>query len=63
MDAMRVHVEVEPDAADPETRSAAAAMLSKKIKDIVGVSTEITVGDPGTVERSQGKARRVIDNR
>ena len=63
MDAMRVHVEVEPDAANPESRSAAAAMLSKKIKDIVGVSTEITVGDPGAVERSQGKARRVVDNR
>ncbi|MEC7164123.1 MAG: hypothetical protein VXW20_07705, partial [Pseudomonadota bacterium] len=37
--------------------------LGKKIKDIVGVSTEITVGDPGAVERSQGKARRVVDNR
>jgi phenylacetate-CoA ligase len=63
MDAMRVHVEVAPDAAGPDARSAAAAMLGKKIKDIVGVSTEITVGDPGAVERSQGKARRVIDSR
>ena len=38
-------------------------MLTKRIKDVVGVSTEIVVGDPGDVERSQGKAKRVIDNR
>ena len=63
MDAMRVHVEVEADVASEDARSAAAASLGKKIKDIVGVSTEITVGDPGAVERSQGKARRVVDNR
>jgi len=63
MDAMRVHVEAMPDAADELSRTAAARMLTKRIKDVVGVSTEIHVGDPGAVERSQGKARRVIDNR
>ncbi|WP_171100685.1 phenylacetate--CoA ligase PaaK [Ruegeria sp. HKCCD7255] len=63
MDAMRVHVEALPDAADELSKTAAARMLSKRIKDVVGISTEIDVGDPGAVERSQGKARRVIDNR
>ncbi|WP_425097717.1 phenylacetate--CoA ligase PaaK [Tropicibacter sp. S64] len=63
MDAMRVMVEATTTAADEASRSAAARMLAKRIKDIVGVSTEILVGDPGSVERSQGKARRVIDNR
>ena len=43
--------------------TAAARMLTKRIKDMVGVSTEIIVGDPGEVERSQGKAKRVVDNR
>jgi phenylacetate-CoA ligase len=38
-------------------------MLTKRIKDVVGVSTEIIVGDPGAVARSQGKAQRVVDNR
>jgi phenylacetate-CoA ligase len=37
--------------------------LTKQIKDIVGVSTEVTVGEPGAVPRSQGKAVRVVDNR
>lgn len=63
MDAMRVHVEAAPDAADELSRTAAARMLAKRIKDMVGVTCEIIVGDPGSVERSQGKAKRVIDNR
>lgn len=63
MDAMRVFVEANPDAADELSKTAAARMLSKRIKDIVGVSTEIVVGDPGEVVRSQGKAQRVVDNR
>jgi phenylacetate-CoA ligase len=63
LDAMRVHVEALPHAADDASRDAAARMLYKRIKDIVGVSTEIIVADPGGVARSEGKARRVIDNR
>jgi len=63
MDAMHVHVEALPNAATETERAEATSMLNKRIKDIVGVSTKITVGDPGTVERSQGKARRVVDNR
>jgi phenylacetate-CoA ligase len=63
MDAMRVYVEATPDSTDNLSKTAAARMLTKRIKDIVGVSTEIIVGDPGDVERSQGKAKRVVDNR
>ncbi|MCA0871104.1 phenylacetate--CoA ligase [Seohaeicola saemankumensis] len=63
MDAMRVYVEASPDAADELSKTAAARMLTKRIKDNVGVSTEIVVGEPGDVARSQGKAVRVIDNR
>jgi len=63
MDAMRVHVEAVPGAADGASRAAAQRMLAKRIKDVVGVSADIIVDEPGAVERSQGKARRVIDNR
>jgi len=63
MDAMRVLVEATPNAADEASRNAAARMLFKRIKDVVAVSVEIEVGDPGEVARSEGKARRVIDNR
>ncbi len=63
MDAMRVYVEATPGAADELSKTAAARMLTKRIKDNVGVTTEIIVGDPGSVVRSEGKAKRVIDNR
>ncbi|MBV7409302.1 phenylacetate--CoA ligase PaaK [Maritimibacter sp. DP1N21-5] len=62
MDAMRVQVEALPNAADEASKNAAARMLSKRIKDIVGVSTDIVVNDPGQVARSEGKAKRVVDN-
>lgn len=63
MDAMRVNVEALPQAADGASQAAAVRMLSKRIKDIIGVSCEVIVHDPGTVARSEGKAKRVIDNR
>ena len=63
MDAMQVHVEALPDASSDEARKNASSILNKQIKSIVGISTKVIVGDPGSVERSQGKARRVIDNR
>ena len=63
MDAMAVHVEATPDAAGDDARQAVAGLLTTKIKDVVGVSATVTVDPPSSVERSQGKARRVIDNR
>ncbi len=63
MDALRIHVEAMPSAADNLSKTAAARMLAKRIKGSVGVNVEVNVGDPDSVERSQGKAVRVIDNR
>ena len=59
MDAMKVHCEPLPST---DTTGRAAA-FAKGIKDLIGISAEIILTDPGGVERSQGKARRVIDNR
>lgn len=63
MDALRVKVEATAAAADGASRAAAERMLAKRIKDVVGVTTEILVGDPGSVARSEGKAVRVVDAR
>lgn len=63
MDAMRVHVECEPGSDSADARHKAANELTRRIKDVVGVSCEVQVADPGGVERSQGKAKRVVDNR
>ena len=60
MDAMRLHVELLPGVTD---RDAPAGALRKRIKDVIGVSCEIRVADPGGVARSEGKAVRVVDRR
>jgi phenylacetate-CoA ligase len=63
LDDMIVHVEAMPEAASAEARAASAKLLAHHVKSIVGVTTKIAVGDPGSVERSAGKARRIVDNR
>jgi phenylacetate-CoA ligase len=60
LDAMRVHVEPIDGGAD---RAALAAALAGHVKEVVGVTCAVLCGDPGSVERSQGKARRVVDRR
>ena len=63
LDRMRVVVEARSDYVDPTRRAVQAALLAAHIKNDIGVSAEVIVNDPGTVERSASKARRVIDLR
>ena len=63
MDNMTVHAECTLDAADDEARAGSAKELAHHIKSVVGVSTKVTVHAPGEVARSEGKAKRVVDNR
>jgi phenylacetate-CoA ligase len=62
LDVLTVHVECVPEA--PAARRAAAAKeLKHHVKSLVGVSIGVNVCDPGAIERSAGKAKRVVDNR
>ena len=63
MDVLTVMCEAAQSHTAEEARKAAAADLSHKVKASVGISIKVTVADPGAVERSQGKAVRIIDNR
>jgi phenylacetate-CoA ligase len=63
LDVMRLLVEARPEQADEASREAQAALLAAHIKNNIGVSAEVVVSDPGKVERSVGKARRIIDLR
>jgi phenylacetate-CoA ligase len=60
LDVMTVKVEARPGFSG---RVEAGEALRKAVKDTVGVSVEIDVVDPETLERSVGKLRRVIDRR
>jgi phenylacetate-CoA ligase len=62
MDAMTVRVERRPDATDADAE-AAGAQLSAMIKNTIGVTAATVVQGPGTIERSLGKMRRVLDER
>ncbi|MER7182077.1 phenylacetate--CoA ligase PaaK [Streptomyces hyaluromycini] len=62
MDHMTVRVEARPDAG-PADREAATRTIAQGIKDGVGVTVEVAVVEPETLERSVGKLRRVKDLR
>lgn len=63
MDAMVVHVECTADMSSSDARDATARELAHHIKSVVGITAAITVHDPNGVVRSEGKAKRVVDNR
>jgi phenylacetate-CoA ligase len=50
-------------AAEAAARDAAARELAHRIKSTIGISVKVRVLDPGALERSDGKARRVVDRR
>jgi phenylacetate-CoA ligase len=45
------------------TANEETATLQRRIKELVGISSTVRAVDAGTIERSQGKARRVNDTR
>ncbi|MBI4756473.1 MAG: phenylacetate--CoA ligase [Betaproteobacteria bacterium] len=65
LDALDVLVEPKPDAPglDGSGREAVAAALAHHIKSLIGVSSRVRMVDIGGIERSIGKAKRVIDKR
>jgi phenylacetate-CoA ligase len=65
LDEMTVHVEMCAELAQSgqESRRAAAKSLEQNIKGYIGVSTTVQLALPGGIERSIGKAKRVVDRR
>ena len=63
MDEVAVHVEVRVGYTDPVLLEAEGKLLTARIKDTIGLTTHVVVEMPGTIERSVGKARRVVDRR
>ncbi len=65
MDTMSVQVEVSTNLFSDEIR--VLENLTKKIqidiKDMLGVTCKVKLVEPKTIQRSEGKAQRVIDNR
>jgi phenylacetate-CoA ligase len=64
LDQLEVRVELDPQATNVAAiRDEAAKDLQRRIKAYVGVTASVVVCDPGVIERSVGKAKRVVDRR
>jgi phenylacetate-CoA ligase len=64
MDDLSVRVETKPGVSPDSTEAKAAAkQLQHDIKVFIGTSVAIELKTEGGVERSQGKAKRVVDLR
>jgi len=64
LDQLEVIVELDAQAANvAAVRDEASRDLQRRIKSYIGVSAEVSVCNPGTIERSTGKAKRVFDRR
>jgi phenylacetate-CoA ligase len=62
LDTLSVRVERRPDVPMATAESAAAA-LEEQVKNTIGVTVAVQVLDPGSVERSMGKMKRIVDER
>jgi phenylacetate-CoA ligase len=62
LDALTVHVECAPDG-NASGDASLGAELARHIKGRIGVTATVQMHEPGAIERSVGKAKRVIDRR
>jgi phenylacetate-CoA ligase len=64
LDVLTINVELQPggevSARECEVTSKA---LAQRVKAYIGITAQVVVNPPGTIERSLGKAKRVIDKR
>ncbi|MBI4792838.1 MAG: phenylacetate--CoA ligase [Deltaproteobacteria bacterium] len=65
LDTMEVQVEVSDSIFSDEVKKleGLAKTIQKEIKDLLGVSCKIKLVEPKSIQRSEGKAKRVIDKR
>ena len=62
LDELTVHVEADP--AVPEASYAdLGRVVAARVKDRIGSDRVVDVVAPGSIERSVGKARRIVDRR
>jgi phenylacetate-CoA ligase len=65
LDALEVRVEAQPGAlaVGAEAEAALANQVKRRIHEVVGITADVTVLPPKSLERSVGKAKRVLDLR
>jgi len=59
LDSMRVLAEARLSHADDDAKTAQSKLLTSYIRNVIGLGVEVAVAEPGQIERSTGKAKRV----
>jgi phenylacetate-CoA ligase len=63
-DYIEVRIEAESQIySDEQALQSLALQVANRLRDNIGIRMAVKVVEPGAIERSQGKARRVCDNR
>jgi phenylacetate-CoA ligase len=63
LDELTVRVESRSDSASHADREQSGAALGRLVRETIGVTVSVDVVEPDQVERSAGKAQRVVDRR
>jgi phenylacetate-CoA ligase len=65
LDTLEVQVEVNEKTFSDEVKilQGLSRRITREIKDILGITCKVRLVEPKTIARSEGKAKRVIDNR
>jgi phenylacetate-CoA ligase len=65
LDVVEVQVEVSENIFSDEVKvlEKLGKRIEREIKDLLGISCKVKLVEPKTIQRSEGKAKRVIDNR
>ncbi|HEX9136613.1 MAG TPA: phenylacetate--CoA ligase [Candidatus Sulfobium mesophilum] len=65
LDVIEVQVEVSENIFSDEVKvlEKLGKKIEREIKDLLGISCKVKLVEPKTIQRSEGKAKRVIDNR
>jgi phenylacetate-CoA ligase len=65
LDTLEIQVEAQPGtlAVGTEAEAALAGQVKRRVHEVIGITAEVTVLAPKSLERSVGKAKRVLDLR
>ncbi len=65
LDTLEVQVELAPELLSDEVRRVEALQkeVSHAIEQVIGISVKLRLMNPGSIERSEGKSKRVVDKR
>ena len=65
LDTLEIHVEVSPEVFSDEVKAleVLSKQIKKEIESVLSIMVDVKLVEPKTIERSMGKAKRVVDKR